>query len=118
MKHIAAAFTALLGIAGAQAANAQTTINILRVAVNDEQETYFEQIAKAFEAEHEGVDVTFEYIANEAYKSKLPTLLQSDARPDIFYSWGGQTLMEQAEAGFLQPISDLLPEGFAETMPE
>lgn len=118
MKHAIAAFAALIGAAGAQVADAQTVINVLRVAVNDEQEAYFEQIAQAFEAEHEGVDVSFEYIANEAYKSKLPTLLQSDARPDIFYSWGGQTLMEQAEAGFLQPISDLLPEGFAETMPE
>ncbi|WP_211341035.1 extracellular solute-binding protein [Paracoccus methylarcula] len=117
MKHSIAAFAALIGAAGAQAADAQTVINVLRVAVNDEQEAYFEQIAQAFEAEHEGVDVSFEYIANEAYKSKLPTLLQSDARPDIFYSWGGQTLMEQAEAGFLQPISDLLPEALPKPCP-
>ena len=118
MRHTVAIAALMGGLASAGGAMAQTEINVLRVAVNDEQEAYYEQIAKAFEAEHEGVNVTFEYIANEAYKSKLPTLLQSDARPDIFYSWGGQTLVEQAEAGFLQPISDMLPEGFAETIPE
>jgi raffinose/stachyose/melibiose transport system substrate-binding protein len=57
-------------------------------------------------------------MSNEAYQARLPTLLQSDAHPDIFYSWGGQTVVEQVEAGFLQPIDDLLPEGFCETLPQ
>ncbi|NIZ11524.1 ABC transporter substrate-binding protein [Pseudooceanicola sp. HF7] len=118
MRHTVAMTALLAGLASAGAAMAQTEINVLRVTVNDEQEAYYEQIAEAFEAEHEGVNVTFEYIANEAYKSKLPTLLQSDARPDIFYSWGGQTLVEQAEAGFLQPIDSMLSESFIETIPE
>ncbi|MCA0942515.1 extracellular solute-binding protein [Salipiger pacificus] len=118
MRHTVAIAALMGGLASAGGAMAQTEINVLRVTTNAEQEAYYEQIAKAFEAEHEGVNVTFEYIANEAYKSKLPTLLQSDARPDIFYSWGGQTLVEQAEAGFLKPISDMLPEGFADTIPE
>ncbi|PJE26918.1 carbohydrate ABC transporter substrate-binding protein, CUT1 family [Pseudooceanicola antarcticus] len=118
MKHTVAMAALLAGLASAGGAMAQTEINVLRVTVNEEQEAYYEQIAEAFEAEHEGVNVTFEYIANEAYKSKLPTLLQSNARPDIFYSWGGQTLVEQAEAGFLQPISSMLSESFVETIPE
>ena len=113
------AITALLGVAAlGGGAFAQTEINVLRVSTNDEQKAYYEEIAEAFEAQHKDVNVTFEYIANEAYKSKLPTLLQSNARPDIFYSWGGETLVDQAEAGFLQPISSLLPDGFAETIPE
>ncbi|SFE74697.1 ABC transporter substrate-binding protein [Roseivivax sediminis] len=118
MRHSVATLALLAGTALAGTAAAQTEISILRVAVNDEQEQYYEEIAQAFEAEHEGVDVNFEYIANEAYKSKLPTLLQSDARPDVFYSWGGETLRQQSEAGFLKDISDLLPDGFRETMPE
>lgn len=118
MKYPSLALAAALTVVGAQASQAQTEVSVLRVAVNDEQQAYLEQIADAFEAQNEGVTVTFEYVANEAYKSRLPTLLQSDARPDIFYSWGGQTVVEQVEAGFLQPIDGLLPEGFAETIPE
>ncbi|ETX14288.1 ABC transporter substrate-binding protein [Roseivivax halodurans JCM 10272] len=118
MKRTLTTLALLAGTTTAGAAAAQTEISVLRVAINEEQEQYYEDIAQAFEAEHDGVDVNFEYIANEAYKSKLPTLLQSDARPDIFYSWGGQTLVQQSEAGFLQDISGMLPEGFRETLPE
>ncbi|SMD05738.1 carbohydrate ABC transporter substrate-binding protein, CUT1 family [Fulvimarina manganoxydans] len=112
------ALAALFGALSATSAFAQTEINILRAATSPEQEAYYEGIAKAYEAEHDGVTITFEYVANEAYKAKLPTLLQSDARPDIFYSWGGQTLLEQAKAGFTQPIGEMLPQEFLQTIPE
>lgn len=118
MKYPTAALAAAIAVLAGPAAFAQTEITVLRVAVNDEQEAYLAAIAEAFEAQNEGVTVNFEYVANEAYKSRLPTLLQSNARPDIFYSWGGETLVEQAAAGFLQPIDDLLPEGFSDTIPE
>ena len=118
MKYPSLALAAALSALAGGAAQAQTEVTVLRVAVNDEQQAYLEQIAEAFEAQNEGVTVRFEYVANEAYKSRLPTLLQSEARPDVFYSWGGQTVVEQVEAGFLQPIDALLPEGFADTIPE
>ncbi|WP_304615610.1 ABC transporter substrate-binding protein [Paracoccus sp. (in: a-proteobacteria)] len=118
MKYPTAALAAAIALASGPAALAQTQINVLRVVVNPEQEAYLEQIARDFEAQRDGVTVTFDYVANEAYKARLPTLLQSNAAPDIFYSWGGQTVVEQVEAGFLQPIDDHLPEGFRETIPE
>ncbi|WOI57829.1 ABC transporter substrate-binding protein [Palleronia sp. LCG004] len=105
-----------LGAGGAYAQ--QTEVNILRVQPGDEEEAFYAEVEAAYEAEHPDVDVVFEYIANEAYKSRLPTLLQSDARPDIFYSWGGETLREQAEAGFLQPIAEMVPEEALSTFPE
>lgn len=118
MRYPTAALAAAIAVISGQAAFAQAQINVMRVVVNPEQEAYLEGIAREFEAQNEGVTVTFEYVANEAYKARLPTVLQSNAAPDIFYSWGGQTVVEQVEAGFLQPIDDLLPEGFRETIPE
>ncbi|WP_375260794.1 ABC transporter substrate-binding protein [Palleronia sp.] len=113
------ATTALALALGAGAAYAQQTeVNILRVQPGDEEEAFYAELEQAYEAEHPDVDVVFEYIANEAYKSKLPTLLQSDARPDLFYSWGGETLREQAEAGFLQPIRDTLDEDVLSSFPQ
>lgn len=96
----------------ATTAMAKTTISVLRVepSATAEKDIYA-QIAKDYEALHPDVEVKFEYIANEAYKQKLPTLLQSDARPDIFYSWGGGVMRDQYKAGFLK---DITPEVAAE----
>lgn len=88
------------------AAFAQTTVNVLRVETNAAEKAIYAQAEADYEAAHPGVDVKIEYIANEAYKQKLPTLLQSDAKPDIFYSWGGGVLRDQVKAGFVADITD------------
>ena len=50
--------------------------------------------------------VEFKYLENEAFKAKLPTMLQSDeSRPSLFYSWGGGVMQAQAKAGFLKDIT-------------
>lgn len=108
----------LLGSIAAQGAVAQTEVNVLRVQPGDNEQAFYQRVEERYEAANPDVDVVFEYVANEAYKSKLPTLLQSNARPDIFYSWAGQTLVEQAEAGFLQPIGDMVSQEVRETFPE
>ncbi|SHJ32373.1 raffinose/stachyose/melibiose transport system substrate-binding protein [Palleronia salina] len=117
MKLYATTACAVVLAAGAAHAQ-QTEVNILRVQPSDEEQQFYADVEAAYEAENPDVDVVFEYIANEAYKSKLPTLLQSDARPDLFYSWGGETLREQAEAGFLRPIGDAVPQEALDTFPE
>lgn len=109
---------AMCGFA-ATAATAQTTINILRVETGDPvQKKFLSDMGKDFEAAHPGVTVKFNYLANEAYKSKLPTLLQTDAAPDIFYGWGGQNMVQQAKAGFLQDISGDLDADYRATLPK
>src|SRR5262249_57773716 len=46
-----------------------------------------------------------QFLENEAYKAKLPTILQSKDRPHIIYSWAGGVLKAQIEAGVLEDIS-------------
>lgn len=118
MKKSLTTVALLMGSVCAQAAAAQTEVNVLRVQPGDQEEAFYKRVEQAYEEQNPDVDVVFEFIANEAYKSKLPTLLQSDARPDIFYSWGGETLVEQAEAGFLQDISGLVSDDVRATFPE
>ncbi len=101
-----ALLAALLSSASILPALADTTIKVLRSEPgNDGEKALYDQITTAYEAAHPGIDVQFEYLSTEAFKQKLPTLLQSDARPDIFYSWGGGVLVEQAAAGFLKDIT-------------
>jgi len=49
------------------------------------------------------IDITV--LENEAFKTKLNTSLQSGEAPDLFQSWGGGTMAQQAEAGYLQDIT-------------
>ncbi|NDW06949.1 extracellular solute-binding protein [Jiella sp. 40Bstr34] len=118
MKAFVGAAALLAGAFVSQSALAQTEVKVMRVEPGDAEQAFYERVVKKYEAAHPDVNVTFEYLANEAYKTKLPTLLQSSARPDIFYSWGGQGLVEQVEAGFLKDISGMVGEGVLDRFPK
>jgi raffinose/stachyose/melibiose transport system substrate-binding protein len=87
-------------------AYAETDITILHVNNNVAATTLWDKIAADYEKEHPGIKVQFKYLENEAFKAKLPTMLQSDdSRPSAFYSWGGGVMQAQDKAGFLKDIS-------------
>src|SRR3954452_11621770 len=90
----------------ANAAAADTTVKWLHLEMNPAQEKIWEEVARAYEAAHPGVKVELQFLENEAYKAKLPTILQSKDRPHIIYSWAGGVLKAQVEAGVLEDITD------------
>ena len=63
-----------------------------------------------------GHTVVLQYLENESFKAKLPTMLQSNDRPDIFYSWSGGVMYDQARAGFLRDISNVVPDSYLDTV--
>jgi len=72
---------------------------------------FYADAAKKFEAANPGISVKIDYMDDTSFKSVLPTLLQSPARPDAFFTWTGGVFQEQAKAGVLKDISgDLDPE--------
>jgi raffinose/stachyose/melibiose transport system substrate-binding protein len=74
------------------------------------QEIWKEAVTE-FEKAHPGVKVEMTYLENEAFKAKLPTLLQSKDRPSVFHSWGGGVMYEQIDAGVCQDITKAISEG-------
>jgi raffinose/stachyose/melibiose transport system substrate-binding protein len=86
-------------------AYADTNVTVLHVSENPAQKAVWEKIAADYNAAHPGVKVQFKYLENEAFKAKLPTMLQSDDRPDLFYSWAGGVMQAQDKAGFLKDIT-------------
>jgi raffinose/stachyose/melibiose transport system substrate-binding protein len=85
---------------------ADKNVTLVHVSENAVQKAIWEQIAKDYNAAHPGVNVQVKYLENEAFKAKLPTMLQSeDSRPDLFYSWGGGVMQAQDKAGFLKDIT-------------
>src|SRR5262245_24804482 len=91
-----------LSVAGAAA---ETTVKWLYIEANPAQVKIWEEVARAFEAKNPGVKVEMQFLENEAYKAKLPTILQSKDRPHIIYSWAGGVLKAQIEAGVLEDIT-------------
>ena len=91
---------------GSAAADAQTTVRMLHVDTNPNTQALWDQAAADFETEHPGVDVDVQYLENEAYKAKLPTLLQSDEKPHVIYSWSGGVMRAQNEAGYLADVTE------------
>jgi raffinose/stachyose/melibiose transport system substrate-binding protein len=63
------------------------------------------KMARQFEATHPGVKFEITPLENEAYKTKLTTVVQAGDPPDIFHTWGGGVLFQQAEAGMVKDIT-------------
>jgi raffinose/stachyose/melibiose transport system substrate-binding protein len=94
---------------------ADTTVKWLHIEVNPAQVKIWEEVARGYEAAHPGVKIEMQFLENEAYKAKLPTILQSRDRPNIIYSWAGGVLKAQIEAGVLDDITDQLT-GYRDTI--
>ena len=90
------------------AAQAQTKVTLMHVETGKPLIEAWEKIATDYEALHPDVDVQIQFLENEAFKAKLPTLLQSDAAPDIFYSWGGGVLKEQSTTGAVMDLTSAM----------
>ncbi|MDR6873051.1 raffinose/stachyose/melibiose transport system substrate-binding protein [Bosea sp. BE125] len=103
LTRLALAAAGLTLAAGAAAA--QTTVRWLHLEQNPAQVKIWEEVARRFEAKNAGVKVEMQFLENEAYKAKLPTILQSKDRPHILYSWAGGVLKAQVEAGVLEDVT-------------
>jgi len=84
---------------------ADTTIRMLHLEADPKVVTIWEGVGHEYEKNNPGQYIKWEFLENEAFKQKLPTLLQSDQRPDIFYSWGGGNFQTRVDAGLLKDVS-------------
>ena len=100
----------LLGLLSLSA-SAETTVKILHLQKLPKTLAIWQGAAQEYEKAHPGVKIEFDYLENEAFKAKLPTLLQSKDRPSLFHSWGGGVMYEQVNSGVLQDITSAISEG-------
>lgn len=101
---------ALAALLAAGSAAAQEEVRWVHIESNPATVAVFEDIAAAYEAENPDVDVQISYLENEAFKARLPTMLQSNDAPHVFFSWGGGVLAEQMRGGVLRDLSPEMDE--------
>ncbi|MEV7786012.1 extracellular solute-binding protein [Streptomyces sp. NPDC088106] len=65
---------------------------------------FWEDAAKAYEAEHPNVTIKIQTIQNEDFDGKLQTALNSSSAPDIFLQRGGGKMQAMAEAGQIKAL--------------
>lgn len=103
-----AAIGAVALCASVAAASAQTTIRWLHLEASAAAVDIWKGMAAEFEKTHPGVKIELQFLENQSFKQKLPTLLQSNEAPSIFYTWGGGVLKAQAATGMLRPLNAAL----------
>jgi raffinose/stachyose/melibiose transport system substrate-binding protein len=84
------------------------------ISTAENHKALFQKFADDYMAAHPNVNIDIQVLENEAFKSKLTTVMQSGEPPDIFQSWGGGVMNEYANAGLLKDITaDLDADGGA-----
>ena len=81
------------------------TIEWWHIGTTDPGKSMNAQFAADFMKLHPNVKINITILENEAFKTKLATTMQSGTVPDLFQSWGGGTLAEQAKQGMLKDIT-------------
>jgi len=86
-------------------AAAPVTITWYHIQNNDPGLSLWKALADEYMAAHPNVKIDIQVNENEAFKTKLTTLLQQGDVPDLFQTWGGGGLRQQVEAGLVKDIT-------------
>jgi raffinose/stachyose/melibiose transport system substrate-binding protein len=81
------------------------TITWYHIQNNDPGLSLWKDLADEYTAEHPNVTIDIQVNENEAFKTKLTTLLQQGDVPDLFQTWGGGGLRQQVEAGLVKDLT-------------
>jgi raffinose/stachyose/melibiose transport system substrate-binding protein len=81
------------------------TITWWHITTKDPGLSDWKKMADDYMAAHPNVTIEITVLENEAFKTKLTTVMQSGDPPDIFQSWGGGGFNQQVEAGLLKDIT-------------
>jgi raffinose/stachyose/melibiose transport system substrate-binding protein len=94
------------GSSGGGGTSGPVTIKWWHISITDPGKTVLANLAKAYETAHPNVKIEVNALENEAFKSKLTTISGAGDMPDVFQSWGGGVLAQQAQAGLVKDITD------------
>ncbi len=97
----------LIALAVAPVAQAQSPVVITwwHINTDETQAAFWQTVADEFAAANPNVKFEIVVLENEAFKSRLVTVMQAGDPPDLFQSWGGGVLWQYAEAGLVKNIA-------------
>jgi raffinose/stachyose/melibiose transport system substrate-binding protein len=81
------------------------TVNWWHIGTAANDRAMYQKFADDYMKAHPGVKIEITVLENEAFKSKITTVMQSGNPPDIFQTWGGGVLAAYGDAGLCRDIS-------------
>ncbi|HKL86625.1 MAG TPA: extracellular solute-binding protein [Treponemataceae bacterium] len=96
------------GAKGASSGQAEKKITWWHIGTAENDRAMYQKFADDFMKMNPGVKIDITVIENEAFKTKITTVMQSGNPPDLFQTWGGGTLAEYAHAGLTKDITSLV----------
>ncbi|WP_100445059.1 extracellular solute-binding protein [Glycomyces xiaoerkulensis] len=105
----AAGALALTAACGGSGGSNDDEITWWHIQNEDPMMSYWDQLSEEW-LEESGSDLTFDTqaIENDSFKQRLSVSESADEMPDLFQTWGGGVLAEQAEAGLVRDLTDEL----------
>lgn len=89
------------------AASSQEVVTFLHIEAAKETRQALKQMITDFERQNPNIKIEEKFMDNEAFKSKLSTMLHSKDAPDVFYVWGGGSYKELVRSGVLKDITNI-----------
>lgn len=89
----------------APAAADKVTVTWWHITTDEGQAAVWQSLADSYMAANPNVNIEISILENEAFKTKLTTVMQSGEPPDIFQSWGGGVMNEYIAAGLMKDIT-------------
>jgi raffinose/stachyose/melibiose transport system substrate-binding protein len=86
-------------------ADKQVNISWWHLDTQDDYKAEWQKMADEYMTAHPNVKIKITVLANDPFKQKIATIMQSGNPPDLFRSWGGGVMNEYADAGLLRDIT-------------
>lgn len=97
--------TAVFGMASGSKEALKGTVQWWNIGTAANDRVMNQGFADEYMKLHPDVKIVVTVLENEAFKSKLTTVMQSGNPPDIFQTWGGGVLAAYAKANLLRDIT-------------
>ncbi|WP_236239465.1 extracellular solute-binding protein [Streptomyces sp. CC228A] len=110
LTALSATMTAACGTSGSGAgktADGKVSFAWWNIATTEPGRSLFPRISAAFTTAHPEIVIHTTSLENEAFKSKLTAATSSGKLPDVFQTWGGGVLQQQADAGLIEDLTDV-----------
>jgi raffinose/stachyose/melibiose transport system substrate-binding protein len=102
---VLALLISIMAIGASFSADNKVTINWWHLDTQDDYKAEWQKMADEFMKSNPNVKIRITVLANDPYKQKIATVMQSGNPPDLFRSWGGGVMNEYAQAGLLKDIT-------------
>ncbi len=83
-------------------------VDILAIVITERERQEIDRIVHKYEEANPDINVNFMFMDDISMQLKLPSLMYSEFKPDAYYTWSGGMLQEQAKAGWLRSVDDVM----------